>query len=119
MTNNDRKAGGPRMPNVALMAAMAAVALVAVGGTDFACAQSDAAQQAPRASEIDHSTNEWLALQRSNTAAAPVRPMLGAEASLAYKRYLESFNSEIPDFYGSSVSQAGGSGSQGGTPPQN
>ena len=45
--------------------------------------------------------------------------MLGAEASLAYKRYLESFNSKIPDFYGSSVSQAGGSGSQGGTPPQN
>jgi hypothetical protein len=45
--------------------------------------------------------------------------MLGAEANLAYKRYLESFNSKIPDFFGSSVSQAGAGGSQGGTLPQN
>jgi hypothetical protein len=115
----DRKPARPRIAGLALMAAMVTVALASAGGADFAYAQSDATQQPVRSSEIDHSTNEWLALQRNNTAAAPVRPMLGAEASLAYKRYLESFNSKIPDFYGSSVSQAGGGGSQGGTLPQN
>jgi N-acetylmuramic acid 6-phosphate (MurNAc-6-P) etherase len=119
MTNKGKQAGRPRTTSFALTAALAIVALAAAGGTDFVCAQSDAPQQSPRASEIDHSTNEWLALQRSNTAAAPVRPMLGAEANLAYKRYLESFNSKIPDFFGSSVSQAGAGGSQGGTLPQN
>ena len=51
--------------------------------------------------------------------AAPAQPMLGAEASLAYKRYLESFNSKIPDFYGSAMGQAGSGISQGGALQQN
>ena len=119
MTNKDRKQGRRRIADFALTVTLVAGALAAGGGSDFVYAQSDATQQSPRSSEIDHSTSEWLALQRSNTAAAPARPMLGAEAGLAYKRYLESFNSKIPEFYGSSVSQASGSGSQGGGLPQN
>jgi hypothetical protein len=98
--------------------ALVMVAMLTAGGTDAALAQTATAQPPVPNSEIDHATNQWLALQRSNTAAAPARPMLGAEANLAYKRYLESFNSKIPDFYGSSIGQAT-SGSQGGFGSQN
>ena len=119
MTKKDRKTGRARIAGLSLTTAMAALALTIAGGADSAYAESDSAQQPPRSSEIDHSTKEWLALQRSNAEAAPARPMLGAEAGLAYKRYLESFNSKIPDFFGSSVRQAGAGGSQGGTLPQN
>jgi hypothetical protein len=119
MTKKDRKPGRARIAGLSLTTTMAAVALAMAGGADSAYAQSDPAPRPPRSSEIDHSTDQWLALQRSNTATAPVRPMLGAEAGLAYKRYLESFNSKIPDFYGSSIGQAGGGGSQGGGLPQN
>ncbi|WP_260854548.1 DUF3613 domain-containing protein [Paraburkholderia sp. BCC1884] len=73
-----------------------------------------AAMQAPVANtEIGHSTLAWLDLQRSNTQAAPALPMLGAEAGLAYRRYMESFKSKIPDLYGSAL-KAGGSGDAGG-----
>ncbi|WP_144154011.1 DUF3613 domain-containing protein [Paraburkholderia sp. BCC1885] len=102
-------------------AAWLVLALVAIGGMQAARAQSDGAQSAApvRASEIDHATSQWLALQRGNTQAAPEQPMLGSEASLAYKRYLESFNSKIPDFYGSSIGQGNGGASLGGAPSSN
>jgi len=92
---------------------------LAAGGTSAAHAQAEATQRPVPNSEIDHATSQWLALQRSNTAAAPERPMLGAEANLAYKRYLDSFNSKIPDFYGSSIGQATSGGSSGGLGTQN
>jgi hypothetical protein len=119
MINKDRQSARRHIENWLAATAMTAVALAMAGGTDLAFAQSNGTQQSVRKSEIDHSTNEWLALQRGNTSAAPVRPMLGAEAGLAYRRYLESFNSKIPEFYSSSVSASGGSGSQGGGMPQN
>lgn len=76
-------------------------------------AQSATQTQAPvRADEVGHSTLAWLALQRSNTEAAPALPMLGAEAGLAYRRYMESFKSKIPDLYGSAL-KAGGVGDAG------
>ncbi|MGF6722998.1 hypothetical protein P3T43_002350 [Paraburkholderia sp. GAS41] len=99
--------------------ALVALSLLTVCGSNAVHAQSEAGQQAVPNSEIGHATNQWRALQRSNAAAAPVRPMLGAEANLAYKRYLESFNSKIPDFYGSSIGASTGGGSQGGPTPQN
>src|SRR5471032_1902120 len=68
------------------------------------------AQPAVLASEIGHSTRAWLDLQRSNTQAAPMLPTLGTEAGLAYRRYMESFNSKIPDLYGSALSGGGSSG---------
>ncbi|HEV3427133.1 MAG TPA: DUF3613 domain-containing protein, partial [Paraburkholderia sp.] len=40
--------------------------------------------------EIGHSTQAWLELQRSNAQAAPELPMLGAEAGYAWHRYMKS-----------------------------
>lgn len=117
-TNRGSRHNARRAFAAGLVTLAALVAMMA-DGMDAARAQTAAAQQPVRNSEIDHATNQWLALQRSNTAAAPARPMLGAEANLAYQRYLESFNSKIPDFYGSSIGQATSGGSQGGLAPQN
>lgn len=70
------------------------------------------------ASEVGHATKGWLELQR--TSALPAQPMLGDEAGLAYRRYMESFKSKIPDLYGSAVNQGSGNGGSGsGLPPSN
>ena len=104
----------------AKLAALALIPLLGLGGASACWAQSDAAQPAVPPSEVDHATRTWLELQRSNAAAAAAQPMLGAEAGLAYKRYLASFNSKIPDAYGSMMNQGGGGGgSQSGGLPQN
>ncbi|WP_323118053.1 DUF3613 domain-containing protein [Burkholderia alba] len=86
-----------------------AALLAAAFGASAAQAQSAAGSAAPLASEISHSTQAWLDLQGSNRAATPhPQPMIGAAASLAYQRYLESFKSKIPVFYGSSSGSGGG-----------
>ncbi|SIT36475.1 conserved exported hypothetical protein [Paraburkholderia piptadeniae] len=59
------------------------------------------------ASEIGHSTHDWLDLQRSGAAAAPALPMLGEEAGLAYQRYMDSFRTKIPASFGSSLNGNG------------
>lgn len=63
-------------------------------------------------SEVGHSTQAWLELQRSNAQAAPAQPMLGAEAGYAWQRYMKSFDTDIPVTFGSTVlngnSQGGG-----------
>ncbi len=84
-------------------------------------AAAGVARAQPPASEVDHATLAWLDLQRSNAAAAPAQPMLGAEAGLAYQRYLQSFTAKIPAQYGSALDQGGGGGNggTGGTLPQN
>lgn len=91
-----------------------AVAASAVAQTGETAEPVQTVQPAVQASEVGHSTHTWLELQSSNTQAAPALPMLGAEAGLAYRRYMESFNSRIPDLYGSSLKAGGGSGSSGG-----
>ena len=87
-----------------------------VGVTGSAYAQDAVAAPAVPPSEIGHATKAWLELQRSNTAAAPAQPMLGEEAGLAYRRYMESFKSKIPDLYGSAINQGSGGGSGGQLP---
>ncbi|MEQ5838155.1 DUF3613 domain-containing protein [Paraburkholderia acidicola] len=88
-------------------------------------AQDAPAVPAIAPSEIGHATKAWLHLQGNNVAAAPVQPMLGEEAGIAYQRYMESFKSKIPDLYGSALNQSSGSGSGGGSgsgsgqPPSN
>ncbi|WP_321876302.1 DUF3613 domain-containing protein [Paraburkholderia bannensis] len=70
--------------------------------------------------EIGHSTQAWLELQRSNTQAAPELPMLGAEAGYSWQRYMKSFDTAIPASFGSTMQSGGaqggssGSGSSGG-----
>ncbi len=73
-------------------------------------AQQAAAPATPPASEISHATLAWLDLQSSNRAAVQEQPMLGAAASLAYQRYLDSFKNKIPAFFGSAASSSGGGG---------
>jgi len=53
-------------------------------------------------------TRELLRLQASGEAAAPLLPMLGQTSTAAYKRYLESFNHRIPEFFDTTVESAGG-----------
>ncbi|EEH27563.1 conserved hypothetical protein [Burkholderia pseudomallei Pakistan 9] len=85
----------------------------------LACAAGAARAQspqrdAPSASEIGHATQTWFALQASNREAAPAQPMIGEAASLAYARYIESFRTKIPAFYGSAAGMSGGGGGGGG-----
>ncbi|CAJ3108069.1 lipoprotein [Burkholderia pseudomallei] len=82
----------------------------------LACAARAQSPQrdAPSASEIGHATQAWFALQASNREAAPAQPMIGEAASLAYARYIESFRTKIPAFYGSAAGMSGMSGGGGG-----
>ncbi|HTH74567.1 MAG TPA: DUF3613 domain-containing protein [Trinickia sp.] len=57
---------------------------------------------------IGDATREWLDLQRTNAAAAPAMPMPGAQATLAYERYMNSFRTKIPASFGSAFSGEGG-----------
>lgn len=101
-----------------------ALALAAGGaGAGNACAQSaPSGEPQLERSEVGHATSAWLALQRSNAQAAAAQPMPGEQAGLAYRRYMQSFRSRIPDLYGSALNQGNG-GSQGagvtGQLPQN
>lgn len=56
-----------------------------------------------RSVPIGEVTRSWLALQRSNAEAAPALPVLGAEAELAYERYLDSFKKKIPGSFDSTL----------------
>ncbi|WP_241201921.1 MULTISPECIES: DUF3613 domain-containing protein [unclassified Caballeronia] len=58
--------------------------------------------------QIGDAAHCMLALQRSGQLAAPALPMLGAEASAAYARYLKSFDHPIPEHLDSSVGTVGG-----------
>ncbi len=100
--------------------AIAAVALSAAAGAAHAQTPAGAGAQAgtaavssaaaPRASEVGHAESGWLEMQRSNRYAAHEQPMLGAAATLAYQRYLESFKHPIPESFASKLSGGGGSG---------
>ena len=96
-------------------AVRASALVLAAGAAAHAGAQSAAAgEPAVARSEVGHSTSAWLELQRSNTQAAAPQPMLGEEAGLAYRRYMQSFKSRIPDLYGSALNQGSGGGQGGG-----
>lgn len=66
--------------------------------------QSNAAQ----AGAIGDTTRAWLELQRSNAAGAPALAMPGAQATLAYERYMNSFRTKIPASFGSALSDSSG-----------
>ena len=104
---------------VASVLCFGGAAAIALGVAASAVAQTsetaEPIQPMVRASEVGHSVRTWLDLQSSNTQAAPALPMLGAEAGLAYRRYMESFKSKIPDLYGSALNTgSGGVGGSGG-----
>lgn len=54
-------------------------------------------------------TERWLQVQREGQQASPEpQEATPAERELAYKRWLESFNHPIPDFFGSQGGEIGG-----------
>lgn len=90
---------------------IALAALVCALGMTGAQAQAPKDASILPASEIGHSTKAWLDLQSHNHYAAESSPMMGAAASLAYQRYLDSFKAKIPVWFGSSMGSGSGSGS--------
>ena len=57
----------------------------------------------PQPKPIGQATRGLLQLQASGEAAAPLLPMLGAPASAAYKRHLDSFSHPIPEYFDTAV----------------
>jgi hypothetical protein len=94
-------------------ATLGAAVLVAAGvcatAMDEARAEpAAAAAGAPQSVPFGEATRSWLALQRSNAEAAPALPVLGAQAALAYERYLDSFKTKIPGSFGSTLGTGSG-----------
>jgi hypothetical protein len=94
------------------------IGVLLLAGSDRAAAQQPdqaPAQQSVHArTRIGDSTRQWLQLQSSGTEGSEPLPMPGEEATAAYRRYLESFNSKIPPFFASSLQSQQGSGQGGG-----
>lgn len=93
---NDYTYRKERLATKAALYIICAAACTLLSITQAAHAQQSTVQPLPPPVAIGDSTNAWLALQRSNREAAPMQPMLGAEAGLAYQRYLDSFKTKIP-----------------------
>lgn len=89
-----------------VIGSMGAAVDAAAQGMPDAGAQADAQASASRnrANDIGEATSAWLTLQRGNTAAAPALPTPGAQATLAYERYMDSFRTRIPASFGSTLS---------------
>jgi len=94
-----------RHVSVGRIAVLGAIVWVVAGSTVARAQDADA----PRASDVERSAKEWLAMQRGNRAAAPTQPVLGDVASLVYQRYLDSFKNKIPDTMSSQIGSASGS----------
>ncbi|MFM0394101.1 DUF3613 domain-containing protein [Paraburkholderia phytofirmans] len=104
------RASMPRrwLATVATAGALLGASVSTMAQTSETTPAEQSAPPAVRASEVGHATRAWFDLQSSNKEAAPALPMLGAEAGLAYRRYMESFKSKIPDLYGSALNAGSG-----------
>ena len=71
------------------------------------------ARSRPQATVVGETTRYLLQMQADGTRAGRHLPMLGAEASASYDRYMKSFSHDIPEFYKTTVGKDG-SGSAGG-----
>lgn len=101
--------------NTALVARLGKTVFAVVGLAGALALIPAAHAQTPNVgnSEVGHSTEAWLELQRSNAQAAPAQPMLGAEAGYAWQRYMKSFDTAIPASFGSTVLTGGSQGGGG------
>lgn len=99
-----------RGENVTKLIYATVVSAILLAGSDRAAAQQS---DQPPVRQVGDAAKEWLQLQSSGAEASEPLPMLGAEATAAYRRYLDSFNSKIPPFFASSLQSQQGS-SQGG-----
>ncbi|GLQ99753.1 DUF3613 domain-containing protein [Dyella mobilis] len=87
---------------MALAAANTALAQQAQPAPGFAPPET-APAPAFHANQVGDATRYVLQLQTGGTQSAKPLPMLGDEATAAYRRYLKSFDHPIPDFYESPV----------------
>ena len=101
---NDMNNKHRRNVRMGRIAALGALVWIVAGSTVVRAQDADA----PRASDVERSAKEWLAMQRGNRAAAPTQPVLGDVASLVYQRYLDSFKNKIPDTMNSQLGAANG-----------
>ena len=86
--------------------------LAAVGVA--ALSQAAAAAEPQRDIQTGAATRQWLALQKSGTAApAEPRPQSGEVADQVYQRYLKSFGHPIPENFSRDRFVGGGGGSGG------
>lgn len=94
---------------------MAAVALVMTFGMASTGAYASGGDDV-LAMPLDSATEQAFEMQRSGAHAGQQLTMSGDQASAAYARYLKSFDTAIPTFFGSSLKSdvGSGSGSQGG-----
>jgi hypothetical protein len=70
----------------------------------------------PPPARIGDTTRQILRMQAEGSRAGRPLPILGDEASASYKRYLKSFDHDIPEFFQTTVDKnsSGGTGSSGG-----
>ncbi len=64
-----------------------------------------AVESPPPVTVIGETTRSLLQMQVDGAQAGKHLPMLGAEASASYDRYLKSFSHDIPEFYKTAVSK--------------
>lgn len=81
----------------------AAVAAPPVTGYAPGGAVPRAAEPSPHVTVIGETTRSLLQMQADGVQAGKHLPMLGAEASASYDRYLKSFSHDIPEFYKTAV----------------
>jgi len=104
---------GPRLAALLLGLAAGTAALAdgatpvadsAVAGVELAPAQPYGSASAPAAggNAIGSATEGLLNMQRNGSAARP-RPIDGEQASRSYQRYLKSFETSIPEHYGTGL----------------
>ncbi|WP_329742408.1 DUF3613 domain-containing protein [Dyella sp. A6] len=79
----------------------------AAPAADMAVAPTSEPAQETDPDAIGYVTRRLLRMQVSGTHAGPALPMLGDEASAAYRRYMQSFSHPIPEFFETTVSKGG------------
>lgn len=108
--NDRRYVAAPPASQPATSAAPAAPAYVA----SSAAVPPAVEQPRPHATIIGETTQNLLQMQVDGSQAGKHLPMLGAEASASYDRYLKSFNHDIPEFYKTTVGKDSNSSNSGG-----
>lgn len=91
--------------------APASVPVVAPQSADYAPAPAYASDDGADRAAIGYTTRQLLQMQASGSQAGNRLPMLGDEASASYRRYIQSFNHPIPEFYETTVGKNGSNSS--------
>jgi hypothetical protein len=99
------------VPNPSAPPAPASAPVVAPQSTDYAPAPAYASDDGADRAAIGYTTRQLLQMQASGSQAGNHLPMLGDEASASYRRYIQSFNHPIPEFYETTVGKNGSNSS--------